>query len=134
VPERVPANRGGDARGLGVAGEALADAAVAVGFFQLDSNRYAAPARRWSAMCGATVSLKAAGKGTARFLPPALGDPDAACIKVDAGDPDPDELEEEPAPVRQQRRMSISSWDSTVSNSERGTGIETAGWPLVTWP
>ena len=69
VAEGVRADRGGEASGLGVAGEDLADAAVAVWLLQLDSNKNTAPARRWASMCRARVSLNAAGKGTTRSLP-----------------------------------------------------------------
>jgi hypothetical protein len=93
VAEGVRADRGGDASGLGVAGEDLAGAAVAVWLLQLDSNRNTAPARRWASMCRTRVSLNAAGRGTTRsFAALALGDPDAAGVEIDVGDPDPDEL------------------------------------------
>ncbi len=70
VAEGVRADRGGDARGLGVPGEDLADAALAVGLL---------PARleqehRADTALGVDVQgegfLNAAAKGTTRSLPP----------------------------------------------------------------
>ena len=71
------------------------------GFFQLDSNRYTAPAWRWPSMCRARASLKRREQDDAAFAALALGDADAAGVQVDVGDPDPDEPGDPDAGVEQ---------------------------------
>jgi hypothetical protein len=98
----VRADRGGDARGLGVAGQDPADAAVAVGLLpaRFEQEHRAGPALGVD-MQGDGFLERGQDGHDAVFAALAMDDADAAGVEVDVGEPDPDELGDPDAGVEQ---------------------------------